>query len=214
MDIIKTADKFFRPWQKDKPDALPIRQLCGVEFKGTPKDAYTWNDFDADCKSKWPIRFFLFHDIPIEISFMWNRYVIDIIWKFKHKFIPKHKYHIVETDLKPGYHDPAEQMLYSWMKMVTDFIDNTNDVIEWEENEFHKKTYDELLKVYEWWKDYPYRIKQIDESYDDMDNIVEMEFYGKKCKLHISNKLEQELDNEAEKMLCVLAKYRTQLWYP
>jgi hypothetical protein len=57
-------------------------------------------------------------------------------------------------------------------------------------------------------------LKQIDESYNDMDNMVEMEIHGKKCELHISNKLEQELDDEIEKMLGVIIKHRTQLWYP
>jgi len=214
MNIIKTADKFFRPWQKDKPYALPIRQLGGVKFRGVSDEDFTWNDWDKETKEKWPIRFFLFDKVPEEISHKWNRYVTENIWKFKHRFIPKHKYHIVRTDLKPGYYDPSDQILHSCMKMVIDFIDNTSDVIDWEGDEHHKEVHDELLKVYEWWQNYPYRLKQIDESYNDMDNLVEMEIHGKKCELHICHKLEQELDDETEKMLGIIIKHRTQLWYP
>lgn len=206
MNIKETIDKYFRPWEKDKPCALPI------DFgKETPE--YTWNDWEDETKSKWPIRFYLFHDLPFEISCKWKWWIIDPIWKFKYRFISKHKYHIVRTGLKPGYYDPDTLMLYSWMKLLTDFVDETKDTIEWSV-EGHREVWDDFQKVYKWWGDYDSRLKKIDDAYHDIDDIVTITRNGEEIEVHRANVMEEQLDRETTEMLYILAKHRKQIWYP
>lgn len=184
-----------------------------MKFKGTSDDDFTWDDWDKEVKKRWPIRFYLFDTLADEISHRWKWWVTDPIWKFKHRFIPKHKYHILRTGLKPGYHDPDTQMLYSWMKLNKEFIDGTSDTIDWEQDS-QKEIYSDIFKVYEWWENYEIRLKEIDNSYDNMDDMVEMEFNEKKVMVHRSSMLEEELNKEAAEMLCILAKRRINMWYP
>ena len=35
------------------------------------------------------------------------------IWWLKYRLIPRHRYHVVKTNLKPGYHDPRTRILHA-----------------------------------------------------------------------------------------------------
>lgn len=70
---------------------------------------------------------------------IWQRLVtccVNIYWWIIYRCVTKHKYHIVQTGLKPGYCDPGERLLAAIFTEVTDFVANNNHW-DWEESEGH-----------------------------------------------------------------------------
>ena len=141
------------PWQIGKPYALP--------WGG-------WEKFDAEQKAKYPVRWFLFDQIPEKIGhviYRWKRRY----WAVMHRFVPRYKYHIIRTTLEPGYYDPDTRILYSVMDMVKEFVEGTKDTIAWDGDEQHSTAWEELQIIYKWWTDkYPNRDKELPD-FPDVD---------------------------------------------
>lgn len=212
--ILRESKLFFQPWDEVKPYALPIRSICGVEFKGTPDDAFTWNEWDDCIKERWPVRFYIYEEIIPTIQGKWNYYVTENIWKFKHRFIPKHKYHIVDTGLPPGYHDPSESMLYAWMNMLKRFMEIGAPQVEWDATKPHAEAFEKMKKAYNWWLNYDNRLEKIRKALDDDDQVEITNEDGTKGKMFKSFILEEELEKEADEMLKLIIDVRGFLWYP
>ena len=197
------------PWQIGKPIALP--------WGG-------WEKFDNEQKAKYPIRFFLFDKIPEElghIAYRWR----NRVWAFKHRFIPKHKYHIIRTSLKPGYWDPDTQILHAVMDTVKQFVDITKDSVNWESEDAHAHAWAELQAVYDWWVNkYPNREDELPKLPDvDFGKIIgehseehsedpDVKEWKRVSEIH--NQMEAEWVKEEEEMLIRVMKVRRFLWYP
>lgn len=182
-----------------------------------------WDEFYAKQKEKYPIRWFIFHTILVEISIILFR-INRKIWEFKHKYIPKHQYHIIRTSLDPKqYHDPREQILYTSMDLVKRFIEITNETIEWESDPEHAHAKVELDKVYDWWVNkYPYRENELEplpnidykKLFDrDLDkNDPEYVEWRRIADQH--NETEERWVEEERQMLEIVVRFRDFLWYP
>lgn len=198
------------PWEIGKPYALP--------WGG-------WTKFDNEQKAKYPVRWFLFDTIPTEVGHVlygWNRR----IWEFKHKYIPKHQFHIIRTTLDPKhYHDPREQILYATMDMVKQFVDITGDQINWDSDPDHAHVWAELQVVYDWWVNkYPNREDNLPD-YPDVDDEKILGEKREECRndpdvkewdriATIHRNAEEEWEREEEEMLIRVMKVRAYLWYP
>lgn len=75
----------------------------------------------------------------------------------------RHAYHVVRTDLKPGYYDTDIRMLHAMMTLMVQFVEEElegrEDLVEKLElyrADGHSKwevAYQTLLEIYDWWKD-------------------------------------------------------------
>lgn len=198
--------KIFMPWEISKPLAATWGE---------------WEDFDAKHKAKYPVRWFLFDTIPDWLGVIAHR-IRQHCWALKHRFIPRHKYHIIRTSLEPGYWDPDTRILYATMDLVKEFVEETEDVIDWEADEAHAWAWSDLQAVYKWWTDkYPYRenklpdlpdvpIRKIaNEEYKDDPDVKEW-----KRIAEIHGMMEEQWVKEEEEMLMRVMRIRKFLWYP
>jgi len=208
IQVVKPRfNKIFMPWSIGKPLALPWG---------------AWTKFDNEQKAKYPIRWFFFDTIPDEFDTYW-RMINRWVWAIRHRYQPKHKYHIVRTSLKPGYWDPTSQILYATMDTVKEFVDETKDTVAWDSDPPHAETWAELQIVYNWWvNEYPHREEKLPEFpeidheklFGDDDYREDQEYieWNKIAKIH--NQAEIDWAREEEEMLIRVMKVRNFLWYP
>lgn len=62
------------------------------------------------------------HDYTIMPLYRIGRYVNDAKWWLKYRFVKSHRYHIVYTDLEPGYHDEDERILHACFALLEEYI--------------------------------------------------------------------------------------------
>jgi hypothetical protein len=145
----------------------------------------------------------------------------DVKWWLLHRFHPKHRYHVLNTGLKPNYYDIDTIMLHGCMKLLDRYIEierNGEDrfaayVVGLEEDlknqelsEYEKPLAEQVeneriaLDIYRWWHDREAAWNKNDEDYEKNHDI----------KAHLER--ERELWNEDEKRLTQLVKIRTSLW--
>lgn len=108
------------------------------------------------------------------------RFIKNLIWEVKYRICKKHQYHIVRTQLKPGYYDIDEILLSASFTLLCRFVEKehsgVNSIIEnrnWyraEGHEDHAKNYDEVISLYNWWKygrpaDYKHEEELLSKAY-------------------------------------------------
>ncbi len=139
-------------------------------------------------------------------------------WWFSHRFIPKHRYNIIRTGLKPGYYDPDTQMLYGIMKLFCDWYDTCHHLIKVEDfkdiKDEHSLTYletnrsafEEYKRIYDWWKL---------EVKGDVDSWIVSKVYEPDADKgdRWNWKLEESMQEEITNNLVSLMKLRSHFWY-
>jgi hypothetical protein len=89
----------------------------------------------------------------------WVRYRLlyiltnEIPWWFRHRFDPRHRYHVLRTGLEPGWRD--RDFLIAWMvrKIFLDFVEQEKP-FDWfnTEDSHHKEKWDRVKELYNFWK--------------------------------------------------------------
>jgi len=171
-----------------------------------------------------------------------------------------HKFHIVKTKLRPApWYDTDHRMLYAVMALIEWFVENDMQKITREELEAelvrikeedsveYQKGYieewmgqwasnQEIISIYDWWKDYPRREEEIDQAITVWHDFVQecidkndkmndfLGFMNNRNKLtkedsnkenelaNIHRKLERELLEDEQKYLIKAIKCRGRLW--
>lgn len=91
-----------------------------------------------------------------------------LVWQAKYRLIKRHRYHLVDTGLRPGYHDEDERMLWACMSVLGDYMrfhggpekleaftaDLASEPVDWRRDmtrsqEAHQ---DEAVSIWRWWK--------------------------------------------------------------
>lgn len=168
-----------------------------------------------DNLSKW-----WYHDI-------WSRSKIrDWYWWLEHRLNPGHRYHVIDTGLKPGFYDPETRILYAVMEEVCSFFENTCDVITYYDADCDGDglVYDqsdifmELLEIYEYWQwrkhfDSHFSGSECDQYKDPSTSIMQepQEFWDCLDRLEEKDQHVKDLDQE---MLKRAIDIRYSLWYP
>jgi len=167
-------------------------------------------------------------------SIKWLRCIFKKISDAKYwvlyRCVPRHQYHIVRTDLPPGYHDEDTLILHACMAMLCRYIENLGAVEEIEAfnrnlrnrekdwnalQELDSSQVDrqeEALAIYHWWK----RQKPSDETRQDE---LTMKIYGsnkagsnaKQLKDQLLS-LERKTCDDEQQMLHRLIDIRQSLW--
>lgn len=157
-----------------------------------------WDEWKKKAKKEYPIRYFFSEELTMWFSVKVRR-IENFIWKIKHRIIPRHKYHIVDTGLEPEYYDVDTRMLHACFSLLCSYVEEElpsciskfrfknkleyNDFIEGLDymmalNEAeglseHVKTYKEIKSLYVWWKkDYLVNFDML--KYDEIDSYNEV----------------------------------------
>ncbi|PWU00808.1 MAG: hypothetical protein C5B52_08295 [Bacteroidetes bacterium] len=82
--------------------------------------ASEWRSFEYEFQQEAPIRFFFKHRLP--------KLYRPVLWKYKGikdwiRYRTIDRYHVIETGLKPGYHEFDEKILYGSFTMLKDFVE-------------------------------------------------------------------------------------------
>lgn len=99
-----------------------------------------------------------------------GRSIRDGIWWVRYRIDPRHKYHLIDTRLKPGYHDIDGLMLNGMFSLLRRYVEEENEGVEelekWgreliemaEKDEFLRGAHDrqgqkelEAVALYRWW---------------------------------------------------------------
>lgn len=101
------------------------------------KEFYTMEEFLEELKTPFTLWERVRYGVP--------RFFSDLYWAIKHRIIPKHKYHIIRTGLKPGYYDPDTRILHCIFSEVYNWAEYNNPIIA--ENEEYVSVYDRPLTL-------------------------------------------------------------------
>ena len=68
---------------------------------------------------------YVFSENNFILKFFHNifRKISDVKYWFYYRFHPKHKYHIIKTNLKPGYYDTDHRLLHGCMSLLCEFVE-------------------------------------------------------------------------------------------
>ncbi len=153
------------------PHALPMRPWC-------EKGELTWEDFYAEAKKKYPVRYFLSHDLPhwwrVHVSLPIEHFTD---WVVCH-VVPSRRFHMLDLrqpkdeegyPYRYGWIDSDRQILYSCFNILVRFIerehggkdkyleyiafqeeDCSQEFPEWQEKCRNQR---EILDIYLWWKE-------------------------------------------------------------
>lgn len=84
-----------------------------------------WDYIREKQRANHPIAVALFQDFPCYLHVK-QRIIGDFFWAFKYRFQTKHKYHLIDTKLKPGYYDYDTRMLNGTFSLFVEFIEEHN----------------------------------------------------------------------------------------
>lgn len=201
-----------------------LEKLFGLECI----DLGTWKEFDDLDKrnqQNFPVRFKLVRLIEDTTNFIERSYR-NFKWFVIHRVHPKHRYHVVDTKLKPGYYDPDILILNACFSLLVDFYEGTKNTISWEHSEEHQRVKQEMDELYYWWteerpkrEDLMPELPSFPEDWGsspmfnpEYDGTSEMEAWNKAC----DKRWEAEVfyEDEDKYMLKKLIDIKSFLWYP
>lgn len=187
------------------PNALPISFL-------SKENEYTWEAWDKEMKSKFPIRYFLFEIMP-DFIFGIKRSLNNKIYEFKSKlFLKQHLLDIRQPkcgyyQYRYGYCDMVEKLIFANFNMLCEFVekeykglDGIKDRIEFlsdkpecvDEIKFLNK----VIELYNWWRiDLPKTQLEFDMIPISSETIKEISKKEQEIQLLINDKLKEIIDN-------------------
>jgi len=149
----------------------------------------------------------------------------DLKYYIRIRFIYRH--HLINTKLKIGqWYDIDIRLLYGMMSLLEDFIEKETpfDIVEYDNDEYSRYLKNEMLEIYNWWKDYKHRQNEIDQALDNWYKNMygnEKELWNRinisstisdKRRFDLIQQLEDKLYKEETEMLIRLIKIRKGLW--
>lgn len=196
---------------KDKPTALPYGE---------------WRIWHKNHKAKYPIRYFLFETIPDFFDDIYRYWRNEIKYPLLYRYHPRYKFHIIKTQLSPGYYDPDIRMMESMFALLCEFVEymEETNAVDWDSDEPHQKAWNEMKILYNWWhkrktreedfdKKVPYPKTKFEDVLDpDKQEQVEVKTWNEIAVLH--NKQDEIWVEEDSEMMKRLIDIRQFLWYP
>jgi len=153
------------------------------------------------------------------ILYIWRLNITDFYHTMKN--ILWCRYDLIRTNCsKIEYHDKCDLMLYDIMNLIVEFVELEKcfEVINFDLDKHFKKIKCDIIEIYDWWKNYPEREKEIDNALHtwfnesilvdtDMKSDIELLQYDITLKT-----LEAKLYQEEQKMLHKVINIRNYLW--
>lgn len=160
------------------------------------------------------------------LNVLWNK-INNKYWWVKNFLF--NRYDLIRTGLdKGGWHDTDKVMLYGMMNLLVIYVEEEYSAVL--EQEFlEKKTFiceeerlmvenaiaenKEMKEIYNWWKNYPNREKEIEAKYEEYGRYRRgKRKIEKECASIEIRKMEDKLKEEEQEMLIRLVKIRGCLW--
>lgn len=190
---------------------MKIEKLFGLsEAPFTSIQEYT--EWSKQMEKMYPFRFGLFLMVNqlIENSSSIETLAHNLKWWLTHRLCPMHRYHVIKMpQLKPGYHDPDEQIFHATMSIVTRYYENCSNSINWEDTEEHKKVYKIIKDAYDWYnRDRPMYVKELDTVFSS-----DYSMYSTSNEyVNEAFAMEDALKNVDDKVLHNIISIRRHLW--
>lgn len=110
----------------------------------------------------------------MEENIIWT---VEMAWRdlrswFRYRLIPRHRYHIIRTGLRPGYYDIDYRILHGMFSLLVDYVEKEKcfERIDWDWAEDQREVFKEIRELYHWWKEErPSRKDPLDEIPDDFE---------------------------------------------
>lgn len=206
------------------------RQLYKLKPYKAPSAATAkgWRVWREETRKAHPVAWFIF-ETCIDGAFDFWRYRVvkplsDFRWWLAYRLCPVHRYHVVDTGLRPGYHDEREILLHASFAVLTRFVERqrTDGHVNWDSDPDHARVWAEMQAMDHWWRvERPARESKLPELPElDLPFLEQFEAenqeredvkaWNKIAAQH--NAMEKAFDEEDEAMLIRLAKIRLALW--
>jgi hypothetical protein len=127
-----------------------------------------WVEVEKREKKK-KLCYFICNDVNVWISVNIFQRLTNIVYWFKYRFVKEHKYHLIDTKLKPNYYEIDNRMLYGMFSMLVDYVEiELGHQDKWH-NENKNLTYREYgLNHLAWAKDLVYDEESTKEHYPEL----------------------------------------------
>jgi len=136
-------------WKLDKPIALSMKSI-------TPTEEYTWEDWEMETATKYPIRYFLQEVLPIWFYCRIMKPIKNLFyWIRCHTY---NRYHILKLQsprYKWGWCDAVEQIMIASFTVLVNFVEKEEAFtshIDWDSDYEHACAKNEMMELYNWWK--------------------------------------------------------------
>lgn len=85
-----------------------------------------WDNY-KEYKKDYPIRYWFAETLPDIISkvFWPFEQLYEIKWWLAHRYDPEYRYFMIDTKLKPGYHEVDTRMLHGMFGLLVDYVEST-----------------------------------------------------------------------------------------
>lgn len=88
---------------------------------------------------------------PIWVNRLYNR-TRDAWWWLLHRVVPRHRYHVVRTGLKPSYYDPDWRITFAVFQIVAEFKHHVDGLICWDHDPGHELAWKAICAATAWWE--------------------------------------------------------------
>ena len=117
--------------------------------------------------------------LRVHLRRLWGRFKRvpgDILWWFKHRLVPKHRYHVINTGRKPGYYDPHDKIVNAVLNETHTFVvfEEKQQLVDWEHEEGHKTAWAIFKEASDFWVGYRSKCESYDNEDKDDQKAVEM----------------------------------------
>lgn len=173
-----------------------------------------WDAWHKKTKKERPVLYWVVYELDRKIHKYITRPLSDLKWAIIWRYHPNHQYNKVKLSLEPGYYDPDDRILYAIFDITSEFVEwnKKEKLFDWSYNAEHKKTWDELVAINNWWKkERSAAWKKHDAESLKIYRIKNQKEKDKAYKAHW--KQEEALHKKDEEMICRVAKIRRSMWY-
>lgn len=147
-----------------------------------------------------------------------------VLWWFRYRFDPRHRYHVINTmdkwgklnGVTYGWEEVDHQMMYACFKLLVNYVEKQIPftIIDFDYDEQHKALKKDILDLYGWWTvTRPKERKEVSEGWSKIPKTYPE---GGVWRPHPDAKTlldrEAELDKKDDEMLEKLVKIRRSLW--
>lgn len=167
-----------------------------------------------------------------EFQYYWNKFIHCVYYPwdwFKIRFIPKHRYHILDltkggNNYHYGWHDTDSRMLQACFLLLVEYVECEKPFqeIDWEYGQKSKEIAAEIRYLYNWWKtDRAAKRAALTKEWDalspeDSSKFIPVDNGGFTIYIPESHRAlkrkEDELEEEDQRNLERLIKIRGWLW--
>lgn len=192
-------------------------------------DVYCWEDYYADLKKAYPIRYFFAETLADFLRFKVWAPIVKPFKDFKYWFVshvvPSRRYHMLDLRQPNGYRygwqDTDRRMLYANFNLLNEFVKHemedfycpTPDECSDEGSRIQRNTYFEIHEIHNWWN------VERQKELNAIDKLTNDWWKAKKAidpraseLFDELQSLKQKYDEKEEEMLIRLIKVRKSLW--